>query len=187
MTAAAGRTAVAVGGLAACAAALSGVDGGLVWVVAGVFTARAVGGGPVGAAWAVACLGAGLRWGSLGFGDVETATRLLGPTVLAGPPLVRAGMALALIAAVAGEAGIGDVAAGPPLRRAAGVAAALALVPLFVVTGPIDLATSAVAWVGATAAVIGALLAARPLASSLPVWAPVAGAALGVSVAVLAA
>lgn len=183
----AARSAFSVAGLAACAVALSGADAGLLWLVAGVFAVRALSGGPVGAAWALACLGAGLRWGSLGLGDVQTATRLLGPTVLAGPLLVRAGMALALVAAVSGEARIGDAADGPVMRRAAAVVAVLGLVPLYVVTGPIDLAGSAAPWAAATAAVMGALLAARPLVAKLPGWVPVAVAAAGVTLAVLAA
>src|SRR5688572_9626875 len=60
------RPALAGAALAACLVGLVGVDAGILWIVAGVFTLRSLVRAEPGAAWGLACMGAGLRWGSLG-------------------------------------------------------------------------------------------------------------------------
>lgn len=160
-----------------------GVDAGLLWIVAGVLTVRSLIGVAPGAAWAVACVGAGMRWGTFGLGDLETATRLLGPTVVSGAPAVRIGMTLALVAAVLEEAAAGGVTIGSWPERGAALVAGVALVPVFLVGGPSRLSGSGTAWAGFTVLVLGAVLLLRPLARRLPPWAPIALAAAGVLVA----
>lgn len=142
---------------------------------------RWVWGVPLGPAWGLACLGAGLRWGSLGLADVQAATGLLGPTLGAGPPLVVAGAGVMLAAAALEEAaGDGLRARALPVRAASG-AALLALVPAFCAPGwggSSVLVT--LAWWLAGAAALGALaLSASGLARRVPGWAPAAAAAAG--------
>ncbi len=172
--------------LAACAIGLLGVDAGLVWIVAGVLTVRSVVGVPPGAAWAVACIGAGMRWGTFGLGDLETATRLLGPTVVSGEPAVQIGMTVALIAAVLEEAAGGGIQNGSWPERGAALVAGVVLVPLFLVGGPGRLGASAGPWAAAAVVVLGAALLLRPLARRIPPWVPVALAAAGVVLAEVA-
>lgn len=172
-------TGVAAAALAACAIGLAGVDAGLLWIVAGVLTVRSVVGVAPGAAWAVACIGAGMRWGTFGLGDLETATRLLGPTVSAGAPGVRIGMTLALLAAVVEEAATGDLLDGSWPLRGASLVAGVALVPVFLVGGPSRLSASGLGWAVWTVGVLGAIVLLRPFARRIPPWAPMAAAAAG--------
>jgi hypothetical protein len=162
---------------------LLGVDAGLLWVVAGVFTVRSLTGARPGLAWAIACIGAGLRWGSLGLGDIEVATRLFGPTVASGGPAVRVGMVVALSAALVDEARSAGLEAEFWVERAAAVAALVALVPAFLVSGPGRLASSAVAWVAATVGAVLVVRFARPVARSVPAWLLWTAAAAGVGLA----
>lgn len=177
-------TAVAAAALAACGIGLVGVEAGLLWIVAGVLTVRSLNGVAPRAAWAVACIGAGMRWGTFGLGDLETATRLLGPTVAAGEPAVRIGMTLALLAAVLDEAAADGVLSGSWQVRAAALVAGIVLVPVFLVGGPSDLAGSGWSWAASAAAVLGAIVLLRPFAGRVPAWAPVALASAGVLLAV---
>ncbi|MCI0346537.1 MAG: hypothetical protein L0221_14000 [Chloroflexi bacterium] len=161
------------------------MDAGLVWIVAGVWTVRAMARAPLGLAWGVACLGAGLRWGTLSLGDIAVATRLGGPTVVAGPLLVRAGMIAALVGAVAGEADAGGFAARAWGERAAAAAAVVALVPLFVVRGPGDPRTDLVlVWAAAAASITAVVVVLGPLARRVPAWVGPAITATGVILAV---
>lgn len=169
-----------MGSLAASVVGLLGADSGLVWIVAGVFTIRALAGAPPGLAWGIACLGAGLRWGTLGVGDVETATRLLGATVMAGSPVVRIGMAAAAAGALADEARQGGLFATSWLERSAAVAATVALVPLFFAEGPTRLSASAVAWMLAAAGALVANVLLQPLVRRVPWWLPVSVVTVGV-------
>ena len=172
MSPSAARSAIAAGSLAACVVGLLGTDAGLIWIVAGVFAIRSLAGAPPGAAWGIACVGAGLRWGTLGLGDLETATRLLGSTVVAGGPVVRAGMVAALAGAVVDEARGGGLLAASWLEQAAALVAGLALVPIFVVSGPISLSASGGAWAAAAVGSLTATALLRPWARRLPWWLP---------------
>ena len=176
-------TCAAVG---ACVIGLLGVDVGLLWLVAGVWTIRAMAGAPLGLAWGIACMAVGLRWGTTSLGDVAVATRLAGPTVAAGPLVVRVGMIAALVGAVLDEARAGALR-GPGWneRAAAGISVA-ALVALFVVRGPGDPATELpVLW--AALAVVGTTLVLqlhrvlRPMPPVVPVAVVAAGTMLGVA------
>lgn len=153
-------------------------------LVAGVWTVRAMARTRLGAAWGVACLGAGLRWGTLGLGDVAVATRLNGPTVASGPLLVRIGMCAALAGAIAGEVRADGFASRTWGERAAAAAALAALVPLFVVRGPGD-PHGLLPLLWAIAAVVGtvAVLLLKPFVALVPPWAPVAVAGAGVVLA----
>jgi hypothetical protein len=176
------RSALGFGALAVCLIGLLGTDAGLVWLVAGVFTVRSLQGRPVGMAWGVACIGAGVRWGTLGLGDVEAATRLLGPTVLSGGVIVRGGMAAALVAAVAGESRIDGLRAYAWPERVVAVVALVALAAAFVVEGPAGSGPgpSLGAWAVAGVVLAGVVLAAAPLARRLPAWAAPIVAVAGV-------
>jgi hypothetical protein len=173
--------------LAASAVGLLGADGGLLWLVTGVWTVRAMAGTPVGFAWGLACVGAGFRWGTLAVGDLEVATRLVGSTLTSGTPAVRAGMALALVGALAGEAQIGGLRARAWAERAAAAVAIAALAPLFVAAGPADPAwQEALRWALPAAVGTAAVLLSYPYATRLPALVPVAMTAVGVVVALLA-
>lgn len=144
-------------------------------------------GTPVGFSWGLACLGAGFRWGTLTLGDLEVATRLVGPTITSGPLAVRCGMAAALLGALAGEAQVAGFRARTWGERAAGAVAIAVLPPLFVATGPADPAwQEALRWALPAAAGTAAVLLAYPYASRLPGIAPIATTAAGVSVALVA-
>jgi hypothetical protein len=187
LTATANRSALAAAALAACVVGLLGVDGGLLWAVAGVFTVRALAGAPPGIAWGIACLGAGLRWGTFGLGELEVATRLFGPTVTSGAPVVRGAMVVALLAALVDEARDGGLVAGSWVERAASLMAIVILGPLYVVAGPADAWTASAWWAVAAGGGVLASLGLRPWARSLPAWAGPALAASGVVVAAVAA
>lgn len=165
------RSILAAAALAACALGLTGVDGGLLWIVAGVFTLRSIAGTSPGIAWGVATLGAGLRWGTYSLGDLESATRLLGPTVAAGSWLVRAGMIAVLVGAVLDETRRADWSSSW-LSTAAGIAAGVSLVPAFIVPGPGDAPTSAVSWAAAAAGLLVVGIVVRPITRRLPWWLP---------------
>jgi hypothetical protein len=177
------RSALASAGVAACLVGLAGTDAGIVWIVAGVWTVRSMASAPLGIAWGIACLGAGMRWGTLSLGDVAVATRLGGPTVATGPLLVRAGMIAALVAALAGEMHSGGFATATWGERAAAAGAVVVLVPLFVVRGPGDPRTMALTWLGSAAALTCVVVVLRPLARRMPAWVPSAVAVTGVILA----
>jgi hypothetical protein len=162
---------------------LLGVDAGLLWIVAGVFTLRSVAGAPPGLAWGIAFMGAGLRWGTLGLGDLETATRLLGASVLAGGGLVRVSMAAALVGAVVDESARGDLLAGSFAERSATLVAGVALVPAFLVAGPVRSGPSSIAWGLAGLGVVATLLLAGPIVRRIPRWLPSALVGAGVLLA----
>jgi hypothetical protein len=135
-------------------------------------------------AWGVACLGVGVRWGTLSLGDVAVATRLNGPTLTSGTLLVRIGMMAALAGALAGEMRSGGFSSRTWGERAAAAAAILALIPLFIVRGPGDPQSMAPVLWGVSAAVGTALVVfLRPVSTRLPSWGPVVLAAAGVTVA----
>ena len=168
------RTSIAAAGLAAAAVGLLGVDGGLLWLIGGIWTARAMAAAPVGAAWGLACLAAGLRWGSLDVGDLQVATRLIAPTVAAGGLATRAGMVLALAGALIGEARVDGLRARTFGERAAAMIALTALVALFCVEGPARSGVVAFGWWGLAGVVVTALVVAlTPIASRLPALVPV--------------
>jgi hypothetical protein len=144
-------------------------------------------GTPLSAAWGLACLGAGFRWGTLALADLEVATRLVGSTLTSGGPVVRAGMAAALVGALAGEAQVGGFRSRMWGERAASAIAIAALPPLFVASGPSDPAwREALAWALPAAGGTAAVLLAHPYALRLPRLAPVSLTAIGVVVALAA-
>lgn len=151
-----------------------------------MFTLRSIAGTSPGLAWGIATLGAGLRWGTFGLGDLESATRLLGPTVTAGSPIVRAGMVVALVGAVVDESRQADISGASWLSGAARVAAAVALVPAFIVAGPVELSASAIAWAAAAAGVIGGGILVRSATRRLPWWLPLLLVAVGITAAAVA-
>ena len=159
--------------LTACLVGLLGADGGILWIVGGVFTVRFVWGRDPGVGWAIACVAAGLRWGTLGLADVEAATRLIGPTVAVGNVAMRTATAVALAAGLMDEMRIGTSRSGSVAERAASAIALATLVPLFVAPGPGSL-TSAAWWLGAALALgTAAWLGSRP-AARVPRWLPAA-------------
>lgn len=176
--------------LAGAVVGLLGVDGGLLWTVGGVWVVRRAWGRPPGTAWGLACLVAGLRWGALGVDGVEAATRLVGPTLSAGGPVLVSGAALAFAAALTEEAADDGLRAEGLPERAATVIALAALIPLFAAPGwgavaPLTLDGSA-RWAGsvgwwllAGAVLSGAVLVAPRWVRRLPRWVPPLVAALG--------
>ncbi len=162
---------------------LAGVDGGVLWVVAGVFTLRSIVGAPPGFAWGVACIGAAMRWGTLGLGDLSTATRLFDATVLAGSPLVQTGMVAALGAAVVDEARRGGLRRPSWVERSAAILASVLVVALFIVPGPAADALTAGVWALAACGVLAATLLLQPFTSRLPGWLPALVAVAGLLVA----
>jgi hypothetical protein len=189
LTAAGSRSALAAAALGLCAVGLLGVDAGLVWAVVGVFGIRALTQDPVDLAWGIACLGAGLRWGTFSIGDIEVATRLFGPTVVSGSFAVRVGMGVALSAAVLGECRTRGFRATSWSARAAAAAAVLVLVPVFVVGGtrPEEPIAASFKWAAGAVTVAVALVVLEPVARRLPSWFPSVAAAVGVLLAGAAA
>jgi hypothetical protein len=156
--------------------------------VAGVWTVRAMARAPLGIAWGIACLGAGLRWGTLSVGDIAVATRLGGPTILAGPLLVRAGMIAALAAALAGEMQGDGFTTRTWGERAAAAGAIVVVVPLFVARGPGDPTTSLpLIWALVSVALTSVVVVLRPIARRVPGWLPPAVASAGVTLVAVAA
>jgi hypothetical protein len=181
------RAALTLAALAAAAAGLLGTDAGLLWLVAGVWTVRSVAGERIGAAWGIATIGVGLRWGTQSLGDLEVATRVAGASLVAGTPLVRAGLGVAFAAALLEEAGGDGLVGGSWAPRAASLIALAALVPSFCVRGPLGGVAADVSWWAAGAVVLtGAVLLARRLVrmASPPAWVPAVAAAAGVALAV---
>lgn len=179
---------LATAGLAASVVGLLGTDAGILWTVTGVWTVRAMARAPLGIAWGIACLGAGLRWGTLGLGDVAVATRLAGPTIVAGPLLVRAGMIAALVGAVLGEIDVGGLSVRAWGERVASSASVVALVALFLVRGPTDPRTSvALLWAAAAVVLTVVVVGGRSIRIAVPRWLPPAVAAGGVVLAVTVA
>jgi len=125
-----------------------------------------------------------MRWGAVGLGDVEVATRLLGPSALAGPVIVRIGLVLALAGALVSEAAIDGIRASQITQRAAAVVALVALVPLFVVRG--GTSGAVLPWLVAAAAVASAAAFLPAYARRLPRWAPAVVGAAGVVMATVA-
>jgi hypothetical protein len=160
-----------------------GVDAGILWIVAGVFTLRSLVRAAPGAAWGLACLGAGLRWGSLGIGDVETATRLFGATVVTGGVTARAGMAAVLVGAVVDEARRGGLWGDTWVERGAALVAGATLAPLFLVEGPVQRPWVVGSWAVAAAAVVVTALGLHPVARRLPAWVPGLAVVAGIVVA----
>jgi hypothetical protein len=176
------RAGLVAAGLAACFVGLAGADGGLLWVVAGVWTVRSVWRSPPGYAWGVLCLCAGARWGTLSLGDVETAARIFGPTP--GPVVVRAGMILAVGAAVLSEARIDGLRSASWATRAAALAAALCVVAVAVAPGPgrTSVRPSLISWTVAGVVLVAATLALSVVARRLPAWVPGLAAAVGITI-----
>ncbi|MGH2758254.1 MAG: hypothetical protein ACRDKJ_01695 [Actinomycetota bacterium] len=181
------RAALAGGALGACIVGLTGVDAGILWIVTGVFTLRSVTRSAPGLAWGIACMGVGLRWGSFAVGDLETATRLFGATVIAGGPVARIGMTAALAGAVMDEARRGGLRADSWVDRGAALVALVVLVPLFLVEGASSDPILAGVWAVAAAATLLAGLALHPVAKRLPSWVPLPVVVAGVAAAVVAA
>lgn len=166
------RAALAGAALGVLVVGLTGVDGGILWIVAAVFTLRAAIGAAPGLAWGIACVGVGLRWGSFAVGDLETATRLFGSSVIAGAPLTRIGVTAALAGAVVDEARRGGLRSDSWVERGAALAAIVALVPLFLVEGPTRDPVLAVIWGVAAAVALVVALALHPVARRVPSWLP---------------
>ena len=173
--------------LGACVIGLAGVDGGILWIVAGVFTLRSAVRSAPGLAWGIACIGVGLRWGSFAVGDLETATRLFGATVVAGGPAARIGMAAALVGALIDESRRDGLRSDSWVERGAAVVATVALVPLFLVEGATGEPLTAVVWGLAGAAILLAALAMQPITRRIPSWTPLPLVIAGLTSAVLGA
>ena len=167
---------------------LAGANAGLLWIVAGVFTVRAVWGEPPGYAWGVLCLGTGARWGTLSLGDVETAARIFGPAAAAGSFAVHVGMGVAIGAALLSEARIDGLRSTPWATRAASLAAILSIVGITAAPGPgrTDLTESMAWWVAAGVVVLVVTLVLSRVARRVPVWLPPAAAAAGIAATLLA-
>jgi len=167
---------------------LAGVDGGLLWVVAGVWTVRSVWGSPPGYAWGLVCLGIGVRWGTLSAGDVETAARIFGPAGTAGSTVVHVGMAVAIAAAVVSEARIDGLRSRDWGPRTAALTSLLALGALAAAPGPgrWSIPSSLVWWAAAGVVVVAAVVLVRPVARRVPGWVPPIAAVAGVAVATIA-
>ena len=173
---------------AACAIGLGGADGGVLWVVAGVWTVRSVWGSPPGYAWGLTCLGIAARWGTLSIGDIQATARIFGPAATAGPFLVHAGMVTAIAAAMVSEARIDGLRSAAWAPRVASFAAGLALVALAAAPGPgdPDLPQSLAGWGIGGAAIVGLTLVLNSPARRLPPWLPPVVAAVGVAAVVAA-
>lgn len=167
---------------------LAGADGGLLWIVAGVFTVRSVWGSPPGYAWAVLCLGTGARWGTLSLADVEAAARIFGPSGAAGSALVHLGMGVAIAGAVASEAAIDGLRSDSWATRGAGLLTLLAVVAIAAGPGPgrAGAGRSLIWWAAAGVAAVVVTLALARTARRVPPWLPPAVAAAGIAVALLA-
>jgi hypothetical protein len=162
-------------GLAAVGVGLLGVDGGLVWIVCGVWTVRAAWGHRPGIAWAISCVAGGLHWGTLGVGDVGAAARAVGPALVAGPAVAGVAAALALTGAVMEESLTDGLRARAPAERLAAAVAILTLVAVFGAPGPdpINVAGAIGWWFVAAGALTGLVLAGSRVARLAPGWTPV--------------
>ena len=156
-------------GIAAAIVGLSGMAGGLLWLVAGVCSVRALSSRRLSPGWALAVLGAGFRWGTTGLADVRVATKLVAPTISAGTVPMRACMAVLLVVALLGEAQTFTTQRSWQEWAAAG-AAVVALPPLFVLKGSTHLPTAPLAWAAGSAAAALVVFAFRPIAARIPAW-----------------
>jgi hypothetical protein len=173
--------------LGAALVGLLGADAGLVWLIAGVWTVRAISGSSTGVGWGVACLAAGLRWGTISLGDVEVATRLAGPTLQTGAFALRIGMAVAFGAALIDEARIAGLRSDSRAEQGAAIVALVALVALFGVAGPQEpFATALGRWAAGTALLVAVVLGAGRAMGRVPAWVPTIPAVAGLVVSVLA-
>lgn len=136
-----------------------------------------------GVALGLALVAAGLRWGTLGLGDVQAATRTLGPTLAAGPPLAALGAGLAFAGALLEEARTDGLRAASIAERAVAGLALLALAAAYIVPGAGDpsLPASLGWWTAAGAALTLLVLALAPLARLAPRWTAVTFAAVGIA------
>jgi hypothetical protein len=174
------RSAIVAAALGAALVGLLGVDAGVLWVVAGVWTARAVSGTSMGLGWGLACAAAAMRWGTLSLGDVEVSTRLAGPTVLSGTAPVQVALAVALAGALMDEARIDGLRSRSRSEQAAGILALVALVALFLAGGPLEPFAEAVGGWATTAAIVAVVtMFAGRIAKHIPAWVPVMLAAAG--------
>lgn len=165
-----------------------GTDAGVLWIIAGVWTVRAMAGSAHGLAWGIACAGACVRWGTLSLGDVAVATRIAGPTVVSGSFPVRTGVIVAVGAALLGETQTGGLRATAWGERAAAAAAVVALVSLFFVRGPGDpVSPETILWVAASIAVTLVVVLAKPVADRVPAWIAPLVALVGAALAALGA
>jgi hypothetical protein len=154
---------------------LLGVDGGLVWLIAGVWTLRWLGGRPVGLAWALAIMAAAVRWGTISVADIFAASRVLGPAVAVEPFVTAVGCGVALGAALAEESALDGLRSPDWPQRTAAAAVLLCLVAMLAAPGPgAGLPLSLVVWIGTAALGTWIVLVASPLARRIPSWAPVA-------------
>lgn len=172
--------------MGACLVGLSGVDAGILWIVAGVFTLRSVTRSAPGLAWGIACVGAGLRWGTFAVADLETATRLFGATVIAGAPAARVGMTVAFAGAVVDEARRGGLRSDSWVDRGAALTASVTLVPLFLVEGASRDPVLAAVWATVAVGTLLTALVLHPIAQRVPAWAPLPVVVAGVASAVMA-
>jgi hypothetical protein len=158
--------------LGACVVGLLGADGGILWVVGGIWVVRRAFGHPPGVAWSLALLTAGFRWGTLSLGDLQAATRALGPTIGTGSTLAVVAAVFALAGALLEESASDALRRTQPIERAVGAIALLALVPAYCAPGIGEptLFLSVAWWAGAGAVLaVIALLGSRG-AVRLPVW-----------------
>lgn len=176
------RGAVLGGALAAGAVGLLGTEGGIVWVVGAMWVVRRAFGRPPGIAWGLALLGAGFRWGTLSFGDLQAATRAFGPTLTTGGVLDVVGAGLALAGALLEESASDGLRRTDPVERSAAALTLLALIPAYLAPGigePTLLAS--VGWWAASGVAVASvvLLIARPVLR-VPQWVPPAVTVAGV-------
>lgn len=176
------RAGLVAAALAACVAGLLGADAGILWIVAGVWTVRAVWGSPPGFAWGIVCLGAGARWGTLSASDVEVSARTFGPSVATGPLAVRAGLCVALLAALVSESRIDGLRAESWAERLAAAIALLSLVVLLLAPGAggSRIGPPLGVWAVAGAAIVTACLGLSARAKRAPGWLSPAAAAVAV-------
>lgn len=166
---------------------LLGADGGLIWIVAGVWSVRAAWSRPPGLAWGIACLGAGARWGVVSLAGIESAVRMFGPTVLVGLPIVRAGMTVAAVAALCSEARIDGLRAASWAERASALVALIVLVAAFAAPGPGEpsIAASLLWWALAGAGAVVLTLTLTRYVARLPMWLPAVVSGVGVMMALV--
>lgn len=164
---------------------LLGADGGLLWLLGGVWTVRLVWGRDPGVAWGVACLAGALRWGTLSLADMGAASRLAGPAIATEPVVCAVGAGVALGAALMDEARIDGLRERAVVLRVPAAIAIVGLVAALCVPGPGDPVVVAW-WAAAAAGVSGTVLFLRPIAAKVPAWAPTVVASAGTALVGLA-
>lgn len=170
---------------AACVVGLLGADGGLLWIVAGVWTVRRVWGSGPPLAFGIACAAVALRFRTLSLAGIEVATRQLGaPTVAVEPVWIAVAAVVVLAAVLAEEAMADELRSRSPARRVASGFVILTLVPAFVAPGfgTTTVAADVAWWMGSAAVLTLLVLAAPGFVRRLPGWAPAAVAAVGLAV-----